>query len=1125
MSVAAAASTSAHRLPTYEGSLLVNLSGRWEEKWCALLDGSLHVYHSRVAAATDPTLVAATYQLSSFDSLQTSGSWGASEGPFELILSLKKRPSLSSRRSSGTSSMLPRAATSGSLHALFERSANIAPRKSPQPSGDAAPATAPRFNLRVDAEEEPDVPAEAASPPQTSSRLSSWLRLPGRPRVSSFNRLSPKSGGSDRALGDRFRREAVTSPKEDHSASVVVVRAPSASAMTRWAEMISPWLQRAEPPSNEPSNRAQSSLTASPSSRPPKGEQCALATSSGSSWGGAMTRVRSRLSITDLLEDAGNNARRRRVESSAGSGDASQTAQESVVVPPSAPRRRLRRLSIETGKRLSLISGSSNTSSNAMAGSSRPNTSSGMSVKSTFGSMRRSVSSIGDHRTSVQSDRRASSPMALFALFKSGGTPDEPHSRSTTAAPQSAPQRFVSTFQPNRAMSPTPEPAQDGSLDEIMGNERRHAMQRFAELRKAGSPTMEAPDPLAAAAPLPFPESSAHSGMGGASWMSSPPLPSSSAMRSKVSSNASSSTSNNRAARDVGSDDSMTATEPPTPRTPIGIEEATSRFAAFSFKSSIRPSIPAGAQSVHRKPASRVGVREVFPATGSATVAPHEPVRSFSATETEANGSASGLPSSTSMPTGLGRIIGKGANKMMRLGTAGRDLSGGKSPGRICEVIAPSSPTTEGSNTVFGSPLPEDTPSPLIIERILPPEVMVSRMDAIGRLGPYEAAEAKRDLRSEAAATSPALTPSMSATAELGGNVRTRKKSASSTLGLGIFADEEQQVRADEGRHETTHHLPTSRSHQQLQSTSTRPRIPFEDLTRPNAVPAASVAKMSKAPVSHSIGLPVPPRQMGKKRSAPLLSCAAEADSAAMTPIAGSTPAKNRESAFTSPPRKMATPPRRMRSAALAADKENNDDASAMPPPSTLPWQTKDAAAASRRFSLASHASLYQFGAGSNSGTNSRRSSVLSTHSSSTSASRRGGHSRHHSLMATRQQPRAMDMTHSSFGPLDHGASKEELRDDADDDGEDGLERAGNEWRQWLRRQQQQQQQQRRPDSVATTTDAGWATGSNSTTTSARSSTYDDLEGSSVEAAQIYAVTARLRPVHMRTLRTTSPTS
>ena len=144
-------------------------------------------------------------------------------------------------------------------------------------------------------------------------------------------------------------------------------------------------------------------------------------------------------------------------------------------------------------------------------------------------------------------------------------------------------------------------------------------------------------------------------------------------------------------------------------------------------------------------------------------------------------------------------------------------------------------------------------------------------MDAIGRLDPYAAAEAKRDLRSEAAsaATTPSTTPALSSAKP--SRLVSSSASMGPALGLGIFAaaDEEEAEGSRSDKPDDTYRLPTSPPVAQPQNRLTRP--PLGDVTsRSNNVAKASTA-MTKSS-SMMVGLPAPPRQMGKKRSAPLLS-------------------------------------------------------------------------------------------------------------------------------------------------------------------------------------------------------------------------------------------------------------
>lgn len=726
--------------------------------------------------AAEPLL---THDLNAFDTLQTSGSWGTSVGPFELLLTSRKAIPARLARVANASTTIPRAATSGSLHALFERATSplafgrpLSPVEVDQ-CEERSPAvtSSPRFTFKVNDERQPqftamrnDVGSDVISTPNPS-RLSAWLRLPGRQRVASNGvKASPRPSGSDRALSDRYARDSRIATRSGTDATTLVLRADSASSMTRWAEALSPWLRKEDVTSPHAAPGAADNLQRRPllhSRSSQFGESKATATAA------AAKEISSKRSIADLMEEAGNNARRRRNESGGAELARATVAarrmaakqsenQESSGETNEPARGSLKHaISNRTTRRRSLALATEH---------SRPSTSSGVSLKS-FVSSRRS-SSQSEHRLSSHSSRRASSPMAILNLWQKqiGG------STGDSSEPKSA-HDITSRY------ATVTDSAPSGSLAEIMGSERKHAIHRFAELRRAGalSPSQEvAQDPFDAQSSTSRTTPVLKAPRSCSTLSSSPATPTwPMAFRSPT-------LSLFPPRDDRPTSESSSSIGPQTPRTPNSMSggcDATisKRFASFTLKEN----------------SDQCG-----PTTPSAEL--DSTVKEFfsSATVQKTHAAVSGLPSSTSMPvfcpldgspslsspdlrlpqrqrlnaTESGKSSGGGLRLVRRIGIGksaakmGFKLPGSKA-GRIDEESRESaedarSPTLSPRSLISGSPAPEpqnlvgihgcsprsQVSIPKVIERIVPPEVIVSKMDAINKLAPEAAAEARRDL-------------------------------------------------------------------------------------------------------------------------------------------------------------------------------------------------------------------------------------------------------------------------------------------------------------------------------------------------------------------------------------------
>lgn len=666
-----------------------------------------------------------SHDLGAFSNVQKSSTWGGPAGPFELTLSRKSvgQPSSPNNTAPSTSPpsasppsqphSLPRSATSGSLHSLFERSAAINNRKL---EASSPKSEAPRFLFRIQNDSQTSLnsiqselgAAPSSVPTGAGSRLSTWLRLPGRSRVAGPGKLSLRAGGSDRSLGERYHRDAMTEAVQD---SNIVMRAATATAMSRWAEALAPHLQKTQeapgsvevaarprnvsgPPvlRRRPSARLPSLLVIPIEPLPPQQNDSPILEED--------TSGSADISMTDLLlETAGNNARRRRTESNAADGKevmarngrASSVEPSTTAKPAIDAHRRRSLVSIAELSRQSISSLPSIPSASPSAAA--------LSLKSIIQS--RPGSSKGD-RNSIRSERRASSPIAVFNAFsKLAGatvtTESQPESEQREAVSETP---VVDEAAPVTAAQPwsrsPPELLQNGSLDEIMGNERRHAMQRFAELRRAGSPspTIEKSDQLAEQGAEPRRDDTTWLEAGIIASAVRPPL-----MRSPAS-----------APLAAGSPDS---------RPHVYVSSLSSNDPKAGPPTQIRSKVDAGLTTSSLRP-----VAAVLPASTCTASIPtiQQPQASHK------SGSR------------LAKRFG------LTRGDSGDDQ--GKPKGNLL------SPTMD-AHASLSRPIPRrsvsadgDTSKPamVIVERILPPQEIISRMDAIGKLDAASAAVAKQAL-------------------------------------------------------------------------------------------------------------------------------------------------------------------------------------------------------------------------------------------------------------------------------------------------------------------------------------------------------------------------------------------
>lgn len=682
-----------------------------------------------------------SHDLGAFSNVQKSSTWGGPAGPFELTLSRKSVdvPSSPNSPTSSTSPSstsppsqphsLPRSATSGSLHSLFERSAAINNRKL---EAGSPKSEAPRFLFRIQNDSQSSLnsiqselgAAPSSVPTGAGSRLSTWLRLPGRSRAGGPGKLGLRAGGSDRSLGERYHRDAMTETVQD---SDIVIRAATATAMSRWAEALAPHLQKTQ--------QARASVELSPRPRnvsgppmlrrrpsaclpslmvipieplPPQQNDSPILEED--------TSGSADISMTDLLlETAGNNARRRRNESNAAEGEeniarygrASSVEPSTTAKPAIDAHRRRSLVSIAELSRQSISSLPSIPSASPSAAA--------LSLKSIIQS--RPGSSKGD-RNSIRSERRASSPIAVFNAFSklAGGTttsesqPESKQREVVSAAVVTDEAVPVTAAQP-WSRSP-PELPQNGSLDEIMGNERRHAMQRFAELRRAGSPspTIEKSDQLAEQGAEPRRDDTTWLEVGTVASTVRPPL-----MRSPAS--------------------TPLAAGSPECRPHVYVSSLTGNDPKAGPPTQIRSKVDAGLTNSSLRP-----VAAILPTSTSTASIPT--IRQPQAYHNSGSRLAKRF--------GLTR------------GDSGDDQGKPKS-----NLLSP----TMGEHASLSRPVPRrsvsadgDTSKPamVIVERILPPQEIISRMDAIGKLDAASAAVAKRALLTqgkEEASSGPSTEP------------------------------------------------------------------------------------------------------------------------------------------------------------------------------------------------------------------------------------------------------------------------------------------------------------------------------------------------------------------------------
>ncbi|CAO1633691.1 unnamed protein product [Parajaminaea phylloscopi] len=913
-------------LPAYEGTLLIPLAGRWEERWCAIIGNRLLVYRSKLAAVFEPHNAATSYDLSTFAALQTSGSWGASVGPFELSLS-RRQPEADGESSSSaasasssdrfrkvhvqqSNSSLPRALTSGSLHSLYERCATPSSLRrpfSPVREGHDESCTSPvRLHsgspLSQDASwssPPPDRPAPA-SLPSSQSKFGSWLRLPGRSRASNALKSSSKSGGgSDRFLGDRYRREAASAAEpsvaNDVRSAPLVLRAESAAAMTRWAEIISPWLGNA-PHSPEPAAAASTSSSYSSPLRSKSSTWTLLqedfeprARSSPLAHDSERPRINPQRSITDLMEDAGNNARRRRTESigEAGRGDvASRRAaifgagavKEDAVAAETAPNRRLRRTEAEGHThRLSLISASD---------FSRPSTASAMSLRS-LSSKRRSSMSQSEKRLSGQSSRRSSSPMNILTLWQAHFTRDGSSLDPTTSSNTSGPAH------------------EGGSLEEIMGNERRSAAHRFAELRRN---VVLAPDATDEAS---RPKLSSHRirRLARPSTAHSARSPETDACTSSLST-ASPAMSVGPGLESWVSSDCSSPAGPLTPRSPTTVLPGLPPHASLTGR--VSPSKGRSASS---------GEKQTTGMTVSASLPVLATILHSSKQSPERARIASpekGKIANMRFVKRLGKGRNAAAKVALRSASAKPSRIDEDTPesdpapwtyranvGEPADLAGPASPTMSlGDGAFDGRPCNLDT-NPRYIERILPPELIVSQMDAISKLEPDAAAEARRGLVAQWDLQAPsAMTSSRSNVTNLASESRSLDAASGLTrsqttdtlaLGLGISLDGHSEMQPfGAKRPDAVRQRPQTAARSELYP---RERSSSRCSTSTGPLDVSAVSTKGRP------GLSAPPR-VARKRSQPLaLQDMWDVNALRHQPSCADAVIQDPETAFPSPPR------------------------------------------------------------------------------------------------------------------------------------------------------------------------------------------------------------------------------
>ncbi|PWN19550.1 hypothetical protein BCV69DRAFT_42660 [Microstroma glucosiphilum] len=335
-------SPSTSSVPQFEGTLTLHLEGDWVERWCTVSESRLFVYSTKQAATSNPTSPQSTIDLSIYDSLQTSHSWGLdSPGQFEIRLAA---------RGADRTLRLPQA------HGFLSRSATSATLSPSQmstgPSADTL--SPPSISFRRARPALTPVQPRSASTVMPKPSFSADGLLTGVPKASAWSRLTGRRRKSVRLLSPTssdsgHEPSSPTSPtfplEVDNS---IVLRASSACEMLMWTGVISPLLLNKRPSALLSISR---SLSASPTEATTSQQSTTSASSSQVSFTGT------------LMEEAGNNARRRRTPSAEASSRRGQLMSRSVSsnsVPrvgitnedgytATFPRRRLSRIASQSG--------------------------------------------------------------------------------------------------------------------------------------------------------------------------------------------------------------------------------------------------------------------------------------------------------------------------------------------------------------------------------------------------------------------------------------------------------------------------------------------------------------------------------------------------------------------------------------------------------------------------------------------------------------------------------------------------------------------------------------------------------------------------------------------------------
>lgn len=273
-----------------------------------MTDPSL-LFSSRQAATSHPSSPQAQVDLSIYDSLQTSHSWALnSPGHFEIRLSA---------RGTDRTSPLPQ------VHGLLSRSVTSATLSSSQaasgPFVDTVPLPSISFRRARPALTPVQPRSTAIDAPKHSfsadglltavPKASAWSRLKGRGRKS-VRLLSPTS--SESSMEPSSPRSPSFAPEADNS---ILLRASSACEMLMWTGVISPLLR-----STRPSTLL--SISCSLSDSPTEARVCEKPLASAPPAQVSFT--------SSLMEEAGNNARRRRTPSAEANTRRAQLMSRSV---------------------------------------------------------------------------------------------------------------------------------------------------------------------------------------------------------------------------------------------------------------------------------------------------------------------------------------------------------------------------------------------------------------------------------------------------------------------------------------------------------------------------------------------------------------------------------------------------------------------------------------------------------------------------------------------------------------------------------------------------------------------------------------------------------------------------